>query len=745
MQDNILLSDALVAQPPLMQFEPGELTVVLSSLTLGGAQFEVLDWAMRIKDRWNVHIIALRDNDKEWSVPENVRVTKLHGVGVTQKLQVLGKQIANGKYPVVLAHLLKEHERKALADQGVFVVPVIQNTREGWMESSENLLHYKKVIAISSACKSELLADGVEEVDVIRHLPRARKFAPDARERYRKSWNIPIDATVIGMIGGMKLQKNYSFAFRILQYLLKKRNVYLVILGGPPAPRHLPEYDKLKAEVSELGIRHRVACPGFIPDASKCLPAFDLLLNTSKWEGLGMAILEAAVNGKPVVASRIGGQGEIESENILFLSPDDCVEMWASAIEAQLDKSQEGYSSIPEWARFPSHRQWTLAQLAFDFEPTDKLLFTTINLCSGGAQRSLVNLTRSLVGRADFEVVVTGNSTTDYFSKQLLEAGVPVTRSSEGRDSFDHAAALVDRICRERIGTVVFWSQSAQVKMLVMKALAFTKVRFVDVSPGGNLFADFQKNGMFSGIVSFGEAEYFARLDHFVSKWNGEIPVECLGKSTVIPNGVLKPNVVKSDYRITGTPKIVVNGRIGPTKFVVEIVQAMKLLLERIPNAEMHFYGAAEKKNEWYLQQVLAAAGDEVGRHVFFHGADFEAINHLPLYDLYVVLGHYQGCPNALLEAMVVGLPSIANNNGGSAEQIIHEQTGILLQTCSPEELCDAMARLISDRVFAERLGRAGREHVLGVFSMDNMTRRYMNLLSQQTVPVRVMEAALAA
>jgi glycosyltransferase involved in cell wall biosynthesis len=115
---------------------------------------------------------------------------------------------------------------------------------------------------------------------------------------------------------------------------------------------------------------------------------------------------------------------------------------------------------------------------------------------------------------------------------------------------------------------------------------------------------------------------------------------------------------------------------------------------------------------------------------VFVHGAAGDTVDALADFDAFVVLGAEQGSPNALLEALAAGLPCIANDDGGTCEQIVHERTGLLLPDRSPETLAPAIVRLLTDRALAARLGAAGRAHVLEAFSMTEMVARYESLFA---------------
>jgi alpha-1,3/alpha-1,6-mannosyltransferase len=68
------------------------------------------------------------------------------------------------------------------------------------------------------------------------------------------------------------------------------------------------------------------------------------------------------------------------------------------------------------------------------------------------------------------------------------------------------------------------------------------------------------------------------------------------------------------------------------------------------------------------------------------------------------------------LEAMAAARPVISVNNGGPAETIVDGATGLLCPA-TPEAFADALARLVADPDGADRLGRAGREHVASKFS----------------------------
>jgi glycosyltransferase involved in cell wall biosynthesis len=723
----LLAPPAVPDQPPLLDLATAEVNAAVATLALGGAERIVLDWAARTAVRHRVRLVVLRDVPDEWSVPPGIEVIRLHGNGALDetRLAALGTTMVACGNPLVLCHLLTASERDALARGGACPVPVLHNAEPGWLEPATALAGARFVIAVSESAAAEFRAGGGGTAcTVIRHLPSAPRGSVDARQSWRARWALPEDALIIGMIGGVKPQKAYPRALRILAALLGRRRAYLVIVGGPVGRDGARAWHAVLAQARRLGVEPYVRLPGFVRDAARCLAAFDVVLNTSRYEGLSVGTLEALAARKPVVASRVGGQGEVGGP-ALVLQPAEATDAeWADAIDAATARPP----APPEWVGFPSHRLWTLCHLAAPPASGPCVLFVTANLNAGGAQRSLTNLAVALTGRVPFEVAVTGSSSSAAFASTLREAGVRVYRTSDSRDCFDHAEALVRRIAASAIGVVCFWNVDAKVKLLLVKALGWAPVKFVDVSPGDFAFAEMAATADFQRWIAFSEAQYAARLDRLVLKYHAPTPMPT--RTVVIPNGVPAPHRPKARFG-AAPPRIVVSGRIAPTKFLLEIVAAWRLVRAAVLGTELHVLGPVESRHRTYAERLLAAVGDHLDASVFVHGAVPDAPERLTDYDVAVVLGESQGCPNAVLEALAAGVPVVANDSGGTRELILDGRTGILLAERDPAAVAAAVTRILLDPALARRMSEAGPAHVARAFSMTTMAAAYQTLFTE--------------
>lgn len=122
-------------------------------------------------------------------------------------------------------------------------------------------------------------------------------FNPLKRSCMRKSLLID-DRIVIGHVGRFNKSKNHKFLIEIFAefHNLEKNSVLLLIGDGPT------KYDVM-AQVNSLGLSNDVIFSGVRSDVADIYNAMDVFVLPSLFEGLGIVLIEAQVNGIPCVAS----------------------------------------------------------------------------------------------------------------------------------------------------------------------------------------------------------------------------------------------------------------------------------------------------------------------------------------------------------------------------------------------------------------------------------------------------------
>lgn len=83
-----------------------------------------------------------------------------------------------------------------------------------------------------------------------------------------------------------------------------------------------------------------------------------------------------------------------------------------------------------------------------------------------------------------------------------------------------------------------------------------------------------------------------------------------------------------------------------------------------------------------------------------------------------------EGLSIALLETMALGLPVVASDAGGNPDLITTGETGVLVPPRDPIAWAKALARVLDDREFAQRIARQGRALVRREFTLDRSVDR---------------------
>jgi glycosyltransferase involved in cell wall biosynthesis len=136
----------------------------------------------------------------------------------------------------------------------------------------------------------------------------------------------------------------------------------LVIVGDGP------ERGTIERKVEEFGLGGAVKLEGFSAEVPKYLASFDLFLQPSTEEGLSLTILEAAAAGVPVVASSVGGTGEIieDGKTGMLVLPQD-VEALADVMRRFVEDPAP-FRDMARRARKNVEERFSLAGMAAAYE-----------------------------------------------------------------------------------------------------------------------------------------------------------------------------------------------------------------------------------------------------------------------------------------------------------------------------------------------------------------------------------------
>ncbi len=148
------------------------------------------------------------------------------------------------------------------------------------------------------------------------------------------------------------------------------------------------------------------------------------------------------------------------------------------------------------------------------------------------------------------------------------------------------------------------------------------------------------------------------------------------------------------------------------------LVEAMRGLPER---AQLVMVGDGPQRAA--LEALVGKL--ELRSRVRFAGDQKDVLPWLHALDLFVLPSYAnEGVPQALIQAMMAGLPCVTTHVGSIAELAIHEKTALVVPPQDVAALRASVARLMDDPALRAALGAAAREHVKEAYSYDRMLDR---------------------
>lgn len=173
-------------------------------------------------------------------------------------------------------------------------------------------------------------------------------------------------------------------------------------------------------------------------------------------------------------------------------------------------------------------------------------------------------------------------------------------------------------------------------------------------------------------------------------------------KAIVIPNAI-NPDFIKPIYKGERKKLIVSSGRLNKQKNHTLLINAFAKIAEKYPDYNLCIYGEGAKRDE--LRELVRKLG--LTQRVSLPGYATNISEKLQEASMFVLSSDFEGMPNALMEAMALGLPCVSTDcGGGGARFLINDGVnGLLVPQKDVDAMAAAMERILSDQEFAEKLG----------------------------------------
>jgi glycosyltransferase involved in cell wall biosynthesis len=228
------------------------------------------------------------------------------------------------------------------------------------------LRSYSGVVAVSEEVKQRLLDAGVraDRIRLIRNGIDLRPFAHSQPAPQNKSQNqLHTDRPLkVGLVGRLAPEKGVDLFLRAAAGVLSELPLTQFVVVGDG-----PDQAKLQALIEELGIGHNALLLGREEDMPAFYASLDLMVSSSRQEGLPMALLEGMASGLPLIATAVGAVPTVvqNGRTGLLVPPENLKELTAAILSLLQDPaSRKAYGAA---AREVIAEQYSAERMTDDY------------------------------------------------------------------------------------------------------------------------------------------------------------------------------------------------------------------------------------------------------------------------------------------------------------------------------------------------------------------------------------------
>jgi glycosyltransferase involved in cell wall biosynthesis len=214
--------------------------------------------------------------------------------------------------------------------------------------------------------------------------------------------------------------------------------------------------------------------------------------------------------------------------------------------------------------------------------------------------------------------------------------------------------------------------------------------------------------------------------DYLVSKM--DLPIY---KAKFIPNGLEIARIVKESSEGANPlpiewqdkPIVITVGGLSSPKAPDLFVRVARKVSSQNPHVRFVIVGDGELRasvetlrHEFGLQDMLLLAGHQ-----------YNVPRWLSASSIFLMTSRFEGTPNALMEAMSVGLPCVVTDVGGCRELVKDGETGYVVPSGDENSLVDRLSRLLHNAGLRQSMAAKGQAQI-DLYSVNNMVSQYKEI-----------------
>ena len=172
-------------------------------------------------------------------------------------------------------------------------------------------------------------------------------------------------------------------------------------------------------------------------------------------------------------------------------------------------------------------------------------------------------------------------------------------------------------------------------------------------------------------------------------------------KTSIIYNPIYLSEKIGSTLEEKKENRIVSVGRLSKQKNQILLIDSFKRVLKYFPDYKLIIYGEGEERInlENYIKKL------DLEKNISLPGAFKDVHTKIKGAKAFIMTSDYEGMPNALLEAMSLGLPCISTKVSGAIDLIENYKNGVLVNRNS-DEISNEIMKILKNENYAHSLGK---------------------------------------
>ena len=283
---------------------------VTDTLLSGGAERVISVVANSLSLEYQVEIICLRNKDVFYEIAPSIRVLSLPDCSWVKKFILLRKVLAESHTNVVIAFMRNVYEFTMMASLGLGlsivpcervdpkIAPFFSKIIRGL------LLPFASKFVVQTDEMKDYFRKSIQKKTIVIANPVDDSFL-------REPVAFEDRDDIIVSVGRLAPQKDFKTLIRAFSFISDQFPSYSLVIYGEG-----PQRDELQSYIKSMGLEERVKLPGRSNEIYKELSKSKVFAQTSLFEGMSNAVIEAVCSGLPIVTTAVSGAKQIVKENV---------------------------------------------------------------------------------------------------------------------------------------------------------------------------------------------------------------------------------------------------------------------------------------------------------------------------------------------------------------------------------------------------------------------------------------------